>query len=660
MEMLVKKASMNVVDVLAWINTSGKDALGSRVINVYSTNDSWIFKLLTSTGRKMLKVEPGRRVNFSITESAVHGVSGITPVLRRHIRGGLIKAVGMLDFDRVIYVDIARGDRSYRLYIELLPRGVLALTTNEVIIASSKSMELKDRVIKPGVKYSPPPEQLNPLEAPLSKLRESMSRGRDLIRGLVYGLKLPGEVAEEVLYRVGLIDYKTMDLGGVSEKIVESIIEGLRELVNESMRGEGYLVKSNEEFISFTPYPPKLFEELYKLSIVRVSDFNTALDSYFTALEKKIAVEEERRAIEGEVAKILKSISEQEKLIEEYLSKASMYKAYFEHLALNINEVREVINCIEEERAKGGWNSILKCSGVTSYNKDAGLVNIKTSGGVEVPIDVRLNADGNVNNYYRLHGEYLGRAERAKRAVEELRAKLLAIQRSLEARAKTAARIIKPKYWYERFHWMITSEGLLVIAGRNADQNEAIVRKHLEPWDVFMHADIHGAPATVIKVRRGEGFERSIREAAVIAACYSKAWSIGFSEIDVYWVLGEQVSKTPPSGEYLGKGSFMIYGRRNYVKHVALNIALGVEEVYDSLYGIYRRVIVGPEEVVKERSLVYVVIAPGDVDSNAMAEHLMKSFSEMLREDVGVNLSEVAERLPGSSRILKISRGASS
>ncbi len=651
---------MNVIDVLAWIDTSGKESLGSRIVNIYSTNDSWIFKLLTPTGRKMLKVEPGRRVNFSIAESAVQGVSGITPVLRRHLRRGLIKTAGMLDFDRIIYADIVRGDRSYRLYIELLPRGVLALTTNEAIIASSKSMELKDRVVRPGLKYSPPPGQLNPLEAPISELMESLRKGRDLIRGLVYGLKLPGEVAEEVLYRVGLIDYKTMDLGGVSEKIVESIVEGLRELVKESLRGRGYLVKSGEEFISFTPYPPKLFEELYKLSIVRVSDFNTALDSYFTALEKYRAAEEERMAIEGEVAKILKSIEEQEKLIKEYLSKASMYKAYFEQLALNINEIREVINCIEEERARGGWGSIAKCGGVVSYNKDSGLVNIKTPGGVEVPIDVRLNADGNANNYYRLYGEYLGKAERAGKAVEELRAKLLALQGSIEARARAAARGIKPKYWYEKFHWMITSEGLLVIAGRNSDQNEAVVRKHMEPGDVFMHADIRGAPATVIKVRRGGGFEKSIREAAVIAACYSKAWSMGFSEIDVYWVLGEQVSKTPPSGEYLEKGSFMIYGRKNYVRHIALNMALGVEEVYDSLYGTYRRVIVGPEDVVKERSLVYVVIAPGSIDSNAMAEELVESFIKMLGEDVGVSLSEVVERLPGSSRILKISRGASS
>ncbi|MCS7128857.1 MAG: ribosome rescue protein RqcH [Desulfurococcaceae archaeon] len=657
--MPIKKASMNVVDVLAWVNTSGREAIDSRVVNIYSMNDSWIFKLLTSTGRKMLKAEPGRRVNFSIAESTVHEVSGITPVLRRHLRRGLIKAVGMLDFDRVAYIDIVRGDRSYRLYIELLPRGVLALTTNEVIIASSKSVELKDRVIRPGVKYSPPPEQLNPLEASLSELRESLSKGRDLIRGLIYGFKLPGEVAEEVLYRVGLIDYKTMDSGSISEKIVESIVEGLRELVNESLRGEGYLVKSNEELVSFSPYSPKLFEELHKLSIVRVSDFNTALDSYFTALEREKAVEEERRAIEGEVAKILKSIEEQEKLIEEYLSKASMYKAYFENLALNINEVREVINCIEEERARGSWSYITKCSGVVSYNKDSGLVNIKTPGGVEVPIDVRLNADENVNNYYRLYGEYLGKVERAKKAVEELRAKLLSLQGSIESRARAVAKSIKPKYWYERFHWMMTSEGLLVIAGRNADQNEAIVRKYMEPRDVFMHADIHGAPVTLIKVRGRGGFERSIREAAVIAACYSKAWSIGFSEIDVYWVLGEQVSKTPPSGEYLEKGSFMIYGRKNYVKHVALNIALGVEEVYDSLYGTYRRVIVGPEEVVRERSLAYGVIAPGSVDSNTVAKELTESFSKMLREDVGVSLSEVAERLPGPSRILKIVGGAS-
>ena len=53
------------------------------------------------------------------------------------------------------------------------------------------------------------------------------------------------------------------------------------------------------------------------------------------------------------------------------------------------------------------------------------------------------------------------------------------------------------KKWYEKFRWFKTSDGFLVIAGRDTSQNEAIVRKHLSPNDIFLHTVAPGGPVTV-------------------------------------------------------------------------------------------------------------------------------------------------------------------
>jgi hypothetical protein len=38
--------------------------------------------------------------------------------------------------------------------------------------------------------------------------------------------------------------------------------------------------------------------------------------------------------------------------------------------------------------------------------------------------------------------------------------------------------VVRKPAWYERFHWFISSENYLVISGRDAQQNELIVKRY--------------------------------------------------------------------------------------------------------------------------------------------------------------------------------------
>lgn len=53
--------------------------------------------------------------------------------------------------------------------------------------------------------------------------------------------------------------------------------------------------------------------------------------------------------------------------------------------------------------------------------------------------------------------------------------------------------------WFERFRWFISSDGNIVIGGKDTKSNEIVVKKHLKDGDRYAHADIQGAPSCVIK-----------------------------------------------------------------------------------------------------------------------------------------------------------------
>jgi len=132
--------------------------------------------------------------------------------------------------------------------------------------------------------------------------------------------------------------------------------------------------------------------------------------------------------------------------------------------------------------------------------------------------------------------------------------------------AKTAPKKIRKKAWYEKFKWFISSNEMLVIAGRDATTNEILIKKHVDATDIVFHTDAPGSPFVVIKSEGKQIPEEVLAEAASFCAAHSKAWKAGIGSTETYWVTPEQVTKEAKAGEYMVKGSFMVYGKRNYVQ----------------------------------------------------------------------------------------------
>jgi hypothetical protein len=233
--------------------------------------------------------------------------------------------------------------------------------------------------------------------------------------------------------------------------------------------------------------------------------------------------------------------------------------------------------------------------------------------------------------------KFYERAKKAQKKMEGARKAILETQSKIEQLHREKQQIVKARKpppvrreraWYEKLRWFRSSEGFLIIGGKDAATNEILIKKYMEPHDLVFHADIVGAPFVLIKTEGKTPSEQSLKEAAQFAASYSRAWREGFGAVDVYWIRPNQVSKSPPSGQYLKKGSFMIRGAKNYLRRVLLGVAIGVQ-VKDHV-----KIVGGPPEAIAKHASVYVEIVPGEYKSSELARQIRRILSEKAPEDL--------------------------
>ena len=164
----------------------------------------------------------------------------------------------------------------------------------------------------------------------------------------------------------------------------------------------------------------------------------------------------------------------------------------------------------------------------------------------------------------------------AERAAETAAAKQIAA-----ASAARAISLVRKPAWYERFSWFITSEGYLVVGGKNAQDNELLWKRYMRPQDAYVHADVHGAATVIVRNTSNDPSSGAtippltLEQAGAFCVALSSAWGSGVST-SAWWVTPGQVSKTAPTGEYLTTGAFMIRGRKNFLPPVRLELGLAL------------------------------------------------------------------------------------
>ena len=181
----------------------------------------------------------------------------------------------------------------------------------------------------------------------------------------------------------------------------------------------------------------------------------------------------------------------------------------------------------------------------------------------------------------------------------------------------------------------------------------------MEKDDLFFHADLHGAPYTILMLQgknKDDIQEVDKEQAAVIAATFSSAWKANFTSTDVYQVNADQVSFSAPSGESLARGSIMVRGQRNYFKNIQLRLFIGIViEDFTTL------VVVGSQDFVKSRTELYKELKPGSHKKSDVAKSLKKIFTKAASEEKKliietIDLNNLIAMIPGPSEIIFVKK----
>jgi len=624
-------------------------------------------------------------------------------MLRNRLAGAELAGVEQFEFDRILQLRFERDDDSTTIVAELFGDGnVAVLDATGSVVDCLDTVRLKSRTVAPGATYEFPDARFNPLSVDFEGFRARMAQSdTDVVRTLATQLNFGGLWGEELCTRAGVA--KTLDIADAGESEFRAIDGTVRDLSARLASGDldprVYYADGAEtdrddsgRRVDVTPVP---MDERADLRAEPFDRFTVALDDYFTNFEadhQEQSGGRDRPDFEAEIEKQQRIIAQQEGAIEEFEAEAERELEKAEALYAHYDLVDEVLSTIRAAREDGqAWaeiesrfqegaeQGIPAAEAVEGLDASEGTVTLAV-GDYTVTLRVRDGVEKNADRLYTGAKRIEEKKAGAEEAIAETRAELERVkerrdrweadddgdddaetdtdQAEVDWLARSSIPVRSSEQWYESFRWFHTSDGFLVIGGRNADQNEQLVKKYLDRGDRFFHAQAHGGPVTILKAtgpsesadEAPEIPESSEREAAQFAVSYSSVWKDGRFAGDAYAVDPDQVSKTPESGEYLEKGGFAIRGERTYFEDVPVGVAVGITCEPET------RVIGGPPDPIAEQAATAIGIEPGKYAQNDAAKRLYREFRDRFADEAFVRTVASPDLIqeflpPGGSRM---------
>ena len=647
--------SMSNVDIFTVSDELNNLLTGARVDKSFQpTKDIVVMRFhVAGTGRVDLVMQCGSRIHTSKypLENPTNPPT-FPMLLRKRVKGAHVVSVTQHNFDRVVEIKVKK-DKYYTIVVELFDKGnIILLDEENNIILPLKRKHWSTRDISSKKEYIFPEERgINPINVSEDEFKKIfIETESDVVRTLAIN-GFGSLYAEEIIERaneITEINKNTSNEDLTSEQL-SALYKSLNDLF-DILKNEEYkpqIVKDGrkEDVLPLDLVKYEGFEKTY------YENFNEACDEFYSKKVNSDIKDVKERAWNKKVNKFEKRLRMQEETLDNFNKtiETSQYKG--ELIYSNYTTIENLINVVNSAISKD--YSFKEIGKILKKAKDDGMEEAQLFESIDkmgiltlkikdtsITIDPKLSIPENAESYY----------EKAKKAKKKTKGAIIAIENTKKQLEKIKSKkelamenISIPKKrekknlkWYEKLRWFITSDNTLVVAGRDAGTNEAVVKKYLDNNDIYLHADIHGASSTVIKLESKSLNDTILKESGEFAASFSSAWTKGFNTQDVFWVYPDQVSKTPEAGEFLAKGSFVIRGNRNYIRSARVKIAIGIVD-YEG-----KRIMAGPVEALEAHCENYVVLKPGYTKKEAIAKKILHEINE----DELISLDDIIRVLP--------------
>ena len=517
--------------------------IGARARKAYQPHYEQVVIRLNPKGSPSsdLVIVSGRRLYLSQRDRPMPSQpSQFAMVLRKHLNNSRLIEVEQLGFDRIVSMTFEHGSGKLKLIIELFRDGnVLLLDEQGIIIQPLTHAKYASRSLKRGVKYIPPPAAVDPREINRVKLDKLLDESDDdLIRTLAARGNLGRIYGSAICASADLEEnLKAKDLNYEQREILDAaIINLLEELANNSSSrmwfgNKEMLEKWNEtadlkdkdelsgEIKEIAPIDLKYLDRELSVDIPTLcSGYDAAFGSHDAAAfirreeEKLVKIGQD----EGEKkAKLERRADQQRNAIERFLSQAAINQELGKAMQDNWPHLETIMRQFNDAISKHTWQEISEkvreIQWIDRLDPKKGtfvafLPDEEGEPGASVTLYADKTVHQNAQRYFQDARTLKDKSQGAKKALENTE-KEKSKQEKRRKKDVAAGRVRgiqrSKKFWFEKYRWAILEGGHIIVGGRDARGNDTIVRKHLNSNDLYVHADLHGAPSCSLKLKDG-------------------------------------------------------------------------------------------------------------------------------------------------------------
>ncbi|WP_217592346.1 NFACT family protein [Cohnella sp. GbtcB17] len=536
-----------------------EEIVGARIAKIYQPTENEVVLHIRGQGfgRKLLLSAHPSMPRLHYTEQPWANPQEppmFCMLLRKHCEGGIIEAVRQLGAERIVEIDVRHRDELGDLSLKRLVLEIMGRHSNLVLLDPATGIVHDSirhvtpaissyRVVLPGVKYVAPPAQdkRNPLEATAADAAAALTRaaGSQPAGALVEAFTgLSPLLAKEIVFRAG----------GREADIPAAFVALMADAAAHR-------------------YAPAIVEEpsgrtqFHALPLTHVHGEPKSCDSMHACLETYYIDKAERdlvrqrtvdltRLLQNETAKNVKKLEKLRQTLEEAAG-ADKYRRLGELLTAQLYAMSKGDKQVE----------------VTDYYEEDQPT-------VRVQLDPLLTPNENAQRYFRKYTkmknsrdvvtEQIEETEReiaylesvlqgldtaTPADIEEIRAELTE-QGYIRARGSRKGDRGKKKNDRPAILCYTSSEGVPIYVGKNNTQNDYVTNRLGQANDTWLHTK--DMPGSHVLIRAVDYGEQTLKEAAMLAAYYSKGKESSLVPVDYTKI--RLVRK--PSG---AKPGFVIY-----------------------------------------------------------------------------------------------------
>jgi len=588
--------------------------VGSRVNNVYDIKSGVIcIKLIYETGeivdgikvkeRKYLIIDSGKKMYLSNrTFTAIRKIPTSFVAKLRELNNKRISAITQVRRDRVVDFHIGEGEYTYHLIAEFYASGNIVLTDKnyKILIVFHPHTYTDEKAEKAKIRVSV--NNIYPFDYATTDFENVKVTG-DEVRAWILDnvpkiskkqtVKQFMSRSPLAIYGPVLIEHALISLGvnpksklgsvtpenevdNIFDRCYDDLADIVRILYMDTNTFSGYLIRKDGLFSNVVPV---LYNQYSTLDNIRVGSFSEATSFYFSSIDvfdqKNTNDKVKKKVDRNDDERIEKSINEQiEKLEENNIKIKKKINGLEErmddlNLLLHYAKVENDVESIRSKLVEDGVVDIVPTK-LEKYKKE---IQFEYSGKNYI-WNIEKSAYANFTNMWSASKGIVKKQNRARDALTKAKNSKRPPKdekwKTIEIPGK------QKKLWYEEFIWFYSSDGFLVICGKTADQNETIVKNYMRKYSVYIHSNVAGSGSCIVYNEIDKEIpQRTLDEAGACVICHTRAWK-DHSPDKTWWVKPDQVSKTAPTGEYVGKGSFIIRGTKNMLHQPNLRMGLSL------------------------------------------------------------------------------------